>query len=93
MVSRMPRGNPSPKLAITVDPDVHAQVVAAAREEGTSVSAWMTNAARRALLVRNGLQAVAEWEAEHGALTEAELAAARRRVARAVGYPAGPGQP
>ena len=25
----MPRGNPSPKLAITVDPDTHAQVVAA----------------------------------------------------------------
>src|SRR5258708_5975750 len=24
----MPRGNPSPKLAITVDPDVHAPVVA-----------------------------------------------------------------
>ena len=78
----MPRGNPSPKLAITVDPDVHARVVAAAGEEGTSVSAWMTNAARRALLVRDGLQAVAEWEAEHGAFTDAELAAAQRRVAR-----------
>ena len=30
----MPRGNPSPKLAITVDPDVHAQVVEAAAAEG-----------------------------------------------------------
>ena len=80
----MPRGNPSPKLAITVDPDVHAQVIAAALEEGTSVSAWMTNAARRALLVRDGLQGVAEWEAEQGGLTDAELATARRRVAQAV---------
>ena len=78
----MPRGNPSPKLAITVDPDVHARIVAAAGEEGTSVSAWMTNAARRALLVRDGLAAVAEWEAEHGAFTDAELVAARRRVAQ-----------
>ena len=77
----MPRGNPSPKLAITVDPDVHAQVVAAAAEEGMSVSAWMTAAARRLLRVREGLRAVAEWEAEHGTLTEAELDAARRRVA------------
>lgn len=85
----MPRGNPSPKLAITVDPEIHAQVVAAASEDGTSVSAWMTSAARRALLVRNGLQAVAEWEAEHGALGDAELAAARRRVADAVGDSAG----
>lgn len=77
----MPRGKPSPKLAITVDPDVHAGVVAAASEEGVSVSAWMTNAARRALLVRDGLKAVADWEAEHGRLSEAELADARKRVA------------
>ena len=77
----MPRGRPSPKLAITVDPDVHAQVIAAADEEGVSVSAWMTSAARRALLLLDGLAAVAEWESEHGAFTESELAAARERVA------------
>ena len=41
----------------------------------------MTDAAGRALLVRDGLQAVAEWEAGQGAFTEVELAAARRRVA------------
>jgi hypothetical protein len=76
----MPRGNPSPKLAITVDPDVHAGVVAAAAAEGVSVSAWMTEAARRALRVREGLAAVGEWEADHGPLTAEELAAARRRV-------------
>jgi hypothetical protein len=76
----MPRGKPSPKLAITVDPDVHEKVIEAAAEEGVSVSAWMTSAARRALLVRDGLSAVAEWEAEHGALTEDELVEARKRV-------------
>lgn len=78
----MPRGNPSPKLAITVDPEVHDQVLVAAKADGLSVSAWMTNAARRALLVRDGLIAVAEFEAEHGAFSEAELASARRRVDR-----------
>ncbi len=77
----MPRGRPSPKLAITVDAEVHDQVLAAAAEEGVSVSAWMTAAARRALLVRDGLRAVAEWEREHGAFSDAELDAARRRVA------------
>jgi len=77
----MPRGKPSPKLAITVDRDVHDRVIAAAEEEGVSVSAWMTGAARRALLIRDGLRAVAEWEKEHGRLSEAELEAARRRVA------------
>ena len=68
------------KLAITVDADVHAKVLDAAAAEGASVSAWMTAAARRALLLRDGLAAVAEWEAEHGALTQAELAAARSRI-------------
>ena len=77
----MPRGRPSPKLAITVDSDVHERVVAAAADEGVSVSAWMTAAARRSLLVRDGLRAVSEWEAEHGAFSVAELEAARRRVA------------
>ena len=77
----MPRGRPSPKLAITVDADVHEQVVAAAAREGISVSAWLTEAARRALLVRQGLAAVAEWEKDHGAFTAEELEAARARVA------------
>jgi hypothetical protein len=76
----MPRGNPSPKLAITVDPEVYAQVIAAAEADGMSVSAWMTAAARRELRLRDGLAAVAEWEGEHGALTEEELSEARRRV-------------
>ncbi len=80
----MPRGRPSPKLAISVDPDVHEEVLAAAAADGVSVSAWMTDAARRALRIRGGLAAVAEWEREHGAFTEGELDAARRRVAEEV---------
>ena len=76
----MSRGNPSPKLAFTVDPDVHAQVIEAAAAEGVSVSAWMTAAARRALLVRSGLAAVAEWEADNRPLTTKELDAVRRRA-------------
>lgn len=71
------------KLAITVDSDVHAKVLDAAEAEGTSVSAWITAAARRALLVRDGLAALAEWEAEHGELTRKELEDARTRIAGA----------
>jgi hypothetical protein len=59
----VPRGKPSPKLAITVDPDVHGQVLAAAAAQGVSVSAWMTAAARHALRRKDGLAAVEEWEA------------------------------
>ncbi|MBK6696636.1 MAG: hypothetical protein IPG50_31265 [Myxococcales bacterium] len=77
----MPRGAPASKLAITVDRDVHAKVIRAAAEDQVSVSAWLTAAARQAIRLREGLVAVAEWEAEHGAFSEEELAAARRRVA------------
>jgi hypothetical protein len=82
MFCEMPRGNPAVKVAITVDAAVHAKVLDAAKAEGTSVSAWITAAARRALLVRDGLAAVSEWEAEHGVLTRAELDAARTRIER-----------
>ena len=86
----MPRGNPSPKLAITVDPDVHARVVGAAAQEGVSVSAWMTEAARRALVVRDGLSAIAEWERLNGQFTVDEMASARQRVAGELATPPRP---
>lgn len=76
----MPRGNPSPKLAITVDPEVHESILAAAARDGLSVSAWLTLAAREALQRRAGLAAVALWEKQHGRLTEAEMEEARRSV-------------
>jgi hypothetical protein len=78
----MPRGAPARKLAITVDADVHARVVHAARTKKVSISAWLTEAARRSLRIGDGLAAVAEWEAEHGAFSDEELEAARRQVRR-----------
>jgi hypothetical protein len=76
----MPRGNPSPKLAITIDPDVHEDVLAAAARDGVSVSAWMTTAAREALKKRVGLAAVELWEKQHGRFTSEEMNEARRSV-------------
>lgn len=76
----MPHGNPSPKLAITIDPGIHERVLAAAAREGMSVSAWMTNAAREALRRRAGLAAVALWEKQHGRFSAEEMKQARRAV-------------
>ena len=76
----MPRGNPSPKLAITIDPDIHENILAAAARDRVSVSAWMTSAAREALQRRAGLAAVVLWEAQHGRLTAEEMDEARRNV-------------
>ena len=79
----MSRTSPAVKLAISVDSDVHAKLVRAAKADDMSISAWLTAAARTSLRIRDGLTAVAEWEADHGALTAAELEAARRRVSQA----------
>lgn len=76
----MPRGRPSPKVAITIDPDVYEGIQEAAERDGVSVSAWITAAARERLFIADGLRAVAEYEEENGAFTEAEMEAAHRRV-------------
>jgi hypothetical protein len=76
----MPRGNPSPRLAITVDPDIHNDILAAAARAGVSASAWMTSAAREALRRRAGLAAVAQWEKQHRRLTADEMNEARRNM-------------
>ena len=76
----MPRGNPSPKLSITVEPEVREKIVAAASRDGVSVSAWITGAARESLRRRGGLAAIAAWEKEQGSLSEEEMDEARRSV-------------
>ena len=76
----MPRGNRSPKLAITIDPEIHENILAAAARDGLSVSAWMTMAARETLQRQAGLRAVALWERQHGPFTTQEMNEARRRV-------------
>ncbi len=78
----MPRRSSSRRLTIPLDPAVHAGVIAAAGADGMSVSAWMTEAARRALGRHDGLAGVAEWEAQHGRFTSDELDAARERLER-----------
>lgn len=75
------RGRPAQKLAISMDSELADSVRAMAAADGVSVSAWISAASRDALQIRDGLAAVAEWEAEHGAFNEAELSMARERVA------------
>lgn len=76
----MPRGNPVPKLKITIDPDVYKSILAAAARDRVSVSVWMTEAARRALHRQTGLAAVDQWEKQHGAFTASEMSEACANV-------------
>jgi hypothetical protein len=63
------------KRSVSLDVEVAAAAEAAAAEDGVSFSAWLSEAAERRLRVREGLQGVAEWEAEAGVLTPEERAA------------------
>jgi predicted transcriptional regulator len=67
---------PVRKLSVALDDEVAAQVVRAAERSGVSVSAWLNHAAENELAIEAGLDAVREWEADHGALTAGELATA-----------------
>jgi hypothetical protein len=64
------------KLSIALDEQVADAAVASAERHDLSLSAWLNRAAENALAIEDGLAAVAEWEAEHGALTATELSAA-----------------
>ena len=64
------------KLSIALDERVAEAAAASAERRGLSLSAWLNRAAQNALAVEDGLAAVAEWEAEHGAFTAEEIAAA-----------------
>jgi hypothetical protein len=70
------------KRSVSIDADVAAGADAAAAEDGVSFSAWLSDAAERRLRVREGLQGVAEWEDEAGALTAEERAAGEALLER-----------
>lgn len=70
------------KLSIALDGEVAAAAGRAAARSGKSLSAWLNDAAENALAIERGLEAVREWEAEHGAFTADELAEADRMLDR-----------
>jgi hypothetical protein len=64
------------KISVALDPEVADAAASAAKSHGQSLSAWLNEAARNQLRIEHGLDAVREWEAEHGQFTEDERAAA-----------------
>jgi hypothetical protein len=62
------------KRSISLPPDLADAIDQAAQDDDTTFGAWLAEVARDRLRLLAGRKAIAEWEAEHGALTEAELA-------------------
>jgi len=71
------------KVTITLPEDLVEALGAAAREDGIPLSRLVASAAEWELRRRVGRKLVADWQAEHGAFTAEELAAARAEMAAA----------
>lgn len=68
------------KLSISLDPGLGDAVRAAAERTGTSVSAWIANAAASQLRHEALAQFLGEWQGEHGAITADEIAKVRAEL-------------
>jgi hypothetical protein len=71
------------KVTITLDDDLVDAIGAAARQAGVPLSRFIASAAEREMRLHIGRLVLAEWQAEHGAFTPEELAAARAEIAAA----------
>lgn len=66
------------RISVVLNEETAHAASEAAKRNGVSLSSWLNQAAERALRIEEGLRGVQAWEAENGALTAAELAAADR---------------
>lgn len=73
------------KRSISLSPELAAAIDVVAAEEGTSVSGWISATAARRLRFDSGRQGIADWEREHGALTNNELADGLARARSLIG--------
>jgi hypothetical protein len=70
------------KRSVSLDDAIAKAVARAAKEDGVSVSVWLTQAAAARLRLREGLRGVAAWEAEAGKLSRDEIAAGEALLER-----------
>lgn len=64
------------KRSISIPPELDAEIAAAAQAAGMTYSAWIARTARKEFIIRAGLDAVSQYEAEHGPFTPDEIAEA-----------------
>jgi hypothetical protein len=76
------------KRSISIPPELDAEIAAAAQDAGMSYSAWIAQTARKEFIIRAGLEAVGQYEAEHGPFTPDEIAEADEWAARVIQPPA-----
>jgi len=70
------------KRSVSLTQAVADAVEVAAKEDGTSFSAWLSAAAERQLRIREGLSGVANYEDQEGPFSAEELAAGEALLGR-----------
>ena len=75
------------KRSISLPPELDAEIAAAAHAAGMSYSAWVAETARKEFIIRAGLEAVSQYEAEHGPFGADEIAQADEWAARVTHSP------
>lgn len=73
------------KRSVSFPPELAKAIDEAAAASGSSFSAWIAETASHRLRLEAGRRGVAEWEAEHGPLTERELAEGLARARELLG--------
>lgn len=73
------------KRSVSFPADLAKAIDAAAAASGTSFSGWIAETASHRLRLEAGRRAVAEWEAEHGPLSQRELAEGLARARELLG--------
>jgi hypothetical protein len=68
------------KMSISFDPELGDAVRAAAAETGKPLSSWLAEAAASKLRADALTRFLEDWQAEHGALTAAEIAKAEQEL-------------
>lgn len=71
------------KVTITIPEETHSKASALAKKAGLPFSTWLAQTAEHEVRVQEGLEAMGEWENEHGTFTEDEVAWAEAQLAEA----------
>lgn len=81
------------KYSASMDDALIADVRADAQATGATLSSWLADAAADKLRLKALRQIVKDWESEHGAITDAELADLDRKIVDARRLVADPARP
>lgn len=82
----------SKKITITLPEEDLEQVKELARQAGLPLSTWIAQTLEHEARIQAGLSAMREWQEEHGAFTEDELAWADAQIAAADAQPRSEGK-